>query len=746
MSKKVVDPDYEIEALKYAKPIPSRRFILNVIVDHNEPIAFKRLAKELELDSTDLRQALKSRLRAMVREGQLVVDGRNAFTAPSKTELIRGRVVGHANGSGTLIPDQGKENIFLSPREMQSAFDGDIAEARILRRDRRGRSQGHLVEVVQQNTKTVLGRLYRDNLIWMLDSVNPRITQKILVNETGLEQEGLIVYATIIKQPGFEVMATCQIKEVLGHQLSTEVKIAESLRNSEIPRTFSETALSDAANLELQSFNTEFREDLRAYPFITIDGEDAKDFDDAIYCEQSPDEGWRLLVAIADVAHYVTEGSSLDKNAFERGTSVYFPGTVIPMLPMPLSNGLCSLKPGVDRLVLVCDIRISNTGSVREYQFYEGVICSTARLTYDQVAAGFVAEPWEKSLFSAKMLVSKLLVRRKKRGALDFETSELDFTFDKDGNISSINQKSRNDAMQLIEECMLCANVCAAKFIDDLKLKGLYRVHERPDEKKIFSLRKFLNSLNVTLPDGLPSPVDLQGALDQLNKKPNGQVLQLAILRSLSQAKYELRNAGHYGLNFPMYTHFTSPIRRYPDLVTHRLIKSIIHSTRTTSLVKRVVNPSYTEQSFGRDGLDIIAEHCSFTERRAEKAVYEVLEWMKCDYIAGEIGQTADGIITHVTNFGFFVQLTKFYVEGMVHVSNLINDYYHFEQDEQCLIGKRSGIIFGIGDSVSVKIARVNSDERKIDLEIISHDPLSRRVSSKRQSHSKNRRYKGKRK
>ncbi len=746
MKKKLVDPDYELEALKYARPIASRRLILKIITEFKEPIAFRRLAKHLGLDSVHRRQALKYRLRAMVREGQLSVDGRNFYGIPSNTGLIKGRIVGHSNGSGFLTPDEGMEDIFLSRKEMEGVFDGDTGLVRIIRRDRRNRPEGRLIEVLQHNTETILGRLYFDKSTWMLKSVNPRITQKIIVSKSGLEKEGLIVRAKITRQPSFESMATCRVEELLGHSVSTDIKIAESLRNNEIPELFSKEALSSTAKLENQIMSSDCRGDLRAYPFVTIDGADAQDFDDAIYCEQDSDHGWRLLVAIADVAQYVPENSPVDKNAFERGTSVYFPGKVIPMLPISLSNGLCSLKPGEDRLVLVCDMRISMAGTITDYQFYEGMICSTERLTYDQVANGFVAKPWGESLSSAKNLVAKLLVRRKKRGALDFETPEPDFNFDADGRISAVGQKTRNDAMQLIEECMLCANVCAARFIDELELKGLYRVHERPDEKKMFGLRKFLSSLNVTLPEGLPSPIDLQGALNQLSKKLNSQVLQLAILRSLSQAKYDLRNAGHYGLNFSMYTHFTSPIRRYPDLVTHRLIKSVIHSTRDTDLVKRFGKSPYLDQNRDPEGLEIIAEHCSFAERRAERAVYDVLEWMKCEYIAPKIGQTEDGVITHVTNFGFFVHLSRSHVEGMVHVSNLIDDYYQFEQDLQCLIGEHSGIIFGIGDNLSVKIVSVYPDERKVNLEVISHDPIPRRVSMKRHFQTKPRRYRGKRK
>ncbi|HAK50481.1 MAG TPA: ribonuclease R [Gammaproteobacteria bacterium] len=732
MNEMIEDPEYEQEAARYAQPIASRRLILDVMADIGEPIAFKRLAKELGLGGRPQRDALTNRLRAMVREGQLVVDRRNVYAIASKMELVRGRISGHVDGYGFLVTESGHDDVFLSHRQMRGVFHGDIAQVRVRGRDRRGRPEGELVDVLERNTTALVGRLYCENGTWLLESLNSRITQEILLETKGEEREGLIVIADIIDQPSIHGVATCFVREVLGEHLSTEMEIKMSLLSHDIPNEFTEEVLAEAASIPQEIDDTDVRCDLREIPFVTIDGADARDFDDAIYCECRDKGGWRLIVAIADVAHYVRKGSALDDSALERGTSVYFPGSVIPMLPTDLSNELCSLKPGVDRLVLACDMQISAAGRISRYQFYEAVIRSAARFTYDEVAAGVTKGPWTESLDSVSGLVTELLRGREARGALDFDTVELDFDLDDNGSIRSIGTKARNEAMRLIEECMLCANVCAARFMHQLELPGMYRVHERPDEEKLSNLRRFLDSLGITLTEDLPSPGELQAVLDQLRNKPNGQVLQLAVLRSLSQAVYQVHNVGHYGLNFTMYTHFTSPIRRYPDLMTHRLIKSVIHGDIRTNRVRRFGSQMQPEYDYDDDLLEYIAEQCSTTERRAETAVYEVLEWMKCEYLLGKVGEIAPGVITHVTNFGFFVQLTELYVEGLVHVSNLINDYYEFDQDQQCLIGEHAGISFGIGDSVSVQIARVDVDEQKVDFELVSHDPLRRR--SKRKS------------
>ncbi len=731
MKKKIEDPEYEREAAHYAEPIASRRLILDVMADIGEPIGFKRLAKELDLEQRSQRKALTNRLRAMVRAGQLAVDRRNVYAIASKMELVRGRISGHTGGYGFLVTESGHDDVFLSHRQMRGVFHGDIAQVRVRGRDRRGRPEGELVDVLERNTNALVGRLYCDNGTWLLESLNPRITQEIMLDPRGEEREGLIVIAEIIDQPSIHGVATCFVREVLGEHLSTEMEIKMSLLNHDIPSEFADEVIAEASAIPQEIDDTDVRCDLRELPFVTIDGADARDFDDAIYCEHRDKGGWRLIVAIADVAHYVRKGSALDDSALDRGTSVYFPGSVIPMLPTVLSNELCSLKPGVDRLVLACDMQISAAGRISGYQFYEGVICSAARLTYEEVAAGASEGPWSGSLAAVSGLVTELLRGREARGALDFDTVELDFDLDDSGSIRSIRPKPRNDAMRLIEECMLCANVCAARFMHQLELAGMYRVHERPDEEKLSNLRKFLGSIGINLTEDLPSPGELQTVLDQLRDKPNGHILQLAVLRSLSQAVYQTYNVGHYGLNFAMYTHFTSPIRRYPDLMTHRLIKSVIYGSNRKNSVRRFGAKKRPEYDYDSDSLEFIAERCSSTERRAETAVYEVLEWMKCEYLAGKVGDTAPGVITHVTSFGFFVQLTELYVEGLVHVSNLINDYYEFDQDQQCLIGEHIGISFGIGDSVSVQIARVDVDEQKVDFELVFHDPLRRRARNK---------------
>ena len=721
------DPEYDREASRYSEPIASRNFILQIMAGIGEPVAFKRLAKELELSQRSERDALQYRLRAMVREGQLVVDRRNVYAIASRMELVRGRISGHPDGFGFLLPEGDGEDIFLPHRQMRGVFNGDLALVRIRGMDRRGRPVGEIAEVLERNTRALVGRLYHENGRWLLESLDNRISQEILVDPCGDEEEGQIVSALIVDQPTMHGMPTCSVEEVLGDHLSTEMEIKVCLRKHEIPHLFGKQVLDLAASMSLNDTDMEHRADLTELPFVTIDGADARDFDDAIYCEARGNGGWRLIVAIADVAHYVRPGSALDEAAAERGTSVYFPQYVIPMLPPGLSNELCSLKPGVDRLVLVCDMQISAAGRTSGYQFYEGVIQSAARLTYEQVAhddlpPGVI----EQSIKSARGLVTMLLSRRKERGALDFDSTELDFEFDSAGNIRNIGKKFRNDAMQLIEECMLCANVCAARFADRMKQEVLYRVHQRPTEEKVDFLRSFLETLGIGLPEGLPTPAEFQLVLDNLRGRPNGEVLQLSVLRALSQAVYQVHNVGHFGLNYEMYAHFTSPIRRYPDLLTHRMIKSVIHGASEATQVRRFGARDASEYNYDSDDLHRLGAHCSQTERRAEAAVYEVLEWLKCQYVAGKIGETVPGVITHVTNFGFFVQLSEVFVEGLVHVSSLINDYYHFDQSGQCLVGESGGLTFTMGDDVSVQVARVSVDEQKVDLELISHQATKR--------------------
>jgi ribonuclease R len=725
------DPDLAEEARRYDMPIASRKFILQTMEDTGEPMAFKRIAKELGLEERWQRDALQNRLRAMVRDGQLVADRRNVYAIAGKMELVRGRVSGHIDGYGFLIPEGEGDDVFLGHRQMRGVFHGDIALVRIRGIDRRGRAEGEIVEVLERRTTQLAGRLYFENHTWFLESLNNRITQEILVQPDERLEQGKIVSAQVVDQPSAHGIASCAVEEILGDHLTPEMEITIALRNHEIPYEFPEEVLAGARELPdaVAESHKANRADLRDLPFVTIDGADAKDFDDAIYCEARSRGGWKLFVAIADVAHYVGSGSALDDAAYERGTSVYFPQHVVPMLPEELSNGLCSLKPDVDRLVLVCEMTLSARGRISNFEFYEGVMHSAARLIYEQVAAGEADGAWRDSLDETHKLLNTLLKSRQQRGALDFDSTELAFEFTDSGEIESISRRGRNIAHQLIEECMLCANVCAARFLDKLEKTGLYRVHEHPEEAKIENLRSFLQSVGVSLPEGILKPADFQNALLTLRGKPNGHVLQVAILRSLSQAVYQVPNAGHFGLNYPMYTHFTSPIRRYPDLLTHRMIKSVIHSDVVTDHVRRFAKIDKTtarSYDYATDQLVALGEHCSFTERRAETAVYEVIEWMKCEYVATKVGSIEPGIITGVTSFGLFVELSEVLIEGLIHVSNLIDDYYHFDKGSQTLVGEKSGLSFGIGDNVSVQVARVSVDERKIDFELVSHDPITR--------------------
>ena len=732
------DPHQKREAARYENPIASREYILSVMADIDAPVAFSRLAKKLGLEQ-EQHEALKNRLRAMVRDGQLVVDRRTVYAIASRMELVTGRVLAHADGFGFLSSETREEDIFLSNRQMRAVFHGDIVQVRILGRDRRGRSEGEIVEVLERNTQQVVARLYYEGELNLLESLNSRIVHEILVQQLDRKKSkaGQIVVAQIIEQPSLHGIPTAKVIETLGDHLTPDMEVEVALRNHDIPFTFEEDVLEqvDQMPIEVAEKDKRNRKDLRALPFVTIDGEDARDFDDAVYCERKARGGWRLFVAIADVAHYVEIESPLDNSAFDRGTSVYFPQYVVPMLPEKLSNGLCSLKPGVDRLVLVCEMTISVKGRVSGFQFYEGAIHSHGRLTYEEVTSvlggdGEVRDRYENLCEPIDELGNLYVVlqkRRNSRGALDFGSRELGFEFDAGGRVTVIVPRVRNDAHRLIEECMLCANVCAAKFIDKHGKPGLYRVHEPPEEEKVESLTLFLEHLGISFSrEDRISPKDYQRILDQLRKRKNGHVLQMALLRSLNQAVYQVENKGHFGLNYPEYAHFTSPIRRFPDLMMHRLIKSVIHSKRESRMVKRfgraAGSPWYP---YNLEDVLRCGERSSFTERRAETAVYDVLDWMKCDYISDHVGEICAGVITGVTRFGLFVELDDIFVEGLVHVSTLVGEYFHYDQESISLIGSRSQTSYSLGDEVTVQVARVDVDERKVDFELVTHAPLT---------------------
>jgi len=748
------DPFAGREAKRYVNPIPSREFIISHLEETGLPVSFKRLSKELALERSDMRDALKRRLTAMVKDGQLVADRRHVYRLASEMDLIRGRVVAHADGYGFLIPESGNDDLYLGNREMRQLFHGDQVVARVRGLDFRGRLEAEVIEILEHSITSLVGIYHKSGGTGFVQPLNRRITQKLSVTGgSGGASDGQVVVAEITAYPSRKDTARAKVTQVLGDHFEAGMETEIAIRNNDLPHEWSDDVLSaiDMMKDEVQASDKKHRKDLRDLFFVTIDGEDARDFDDAVYCERQHSGGWRLYVAIADVAHYVQPGTAVDREAFQRGNSVYFPRYVLPMLPEKLSNGLCSLNPEVDRLCVVGEMTISSRGKLSGFRFYEAVIHSKARLTYT-IVSGLLptrnkrdkGRSEERSRHSRLIphldvlheLYRTLLDTRNTRGALDFESSETGFVFDKQGQVTGIEPLIRNEAHRLIEECMLCANVAAARFIRMHDLKGLYRVHEGPRPERIKDVREFLNAFGIRLGGGeLPEPADYLAVISAVKGRKNSHALQTVLLRSLSQAVYQADNLGHFGLNYKEYTHFTSPIRRYPDLLTHRAIKSIIHSRMATEHVERFakrtrrnVYPYETEEVL------MFGDHCSMTERRADAAVYEVIDFLKCQYIEDRVGETFDAVITAVTGFGFFVELDSVYVEGLVHVSTLQDDYYRFESGQQALIGERTGRMYGMGDVVRVQVARVSLEERKIDCELISHQSTRRQKKAKRQS------------
>ncbi|UEG62135.1 ribonuclease R [Stutzerimonas chloritidismutans] len=741
-----LDPEAAREAEKYDNPIPSRELILQHLGERGSPAAREELVEEFGLVSEEDIEALRRRLRAMERDGQLIYTRRGAYAPVDKLDLVCGRVSGHRDGFGFLIPDDGSDDLFLSPAQMRLVFDGDRCLARVAGLDRRGRREGAIVEVISRAHESIVGRYHIESDVGFVIPDNPKIQQEVLVTPgRALDAKpGQFVEVKITHWPTQRFQPQGDIVEVIGNYMAPGMEIDVALRSFDIPHVWPEAVLKEASRLkpEVEEKDKHKRVDLRHLPFVTIDGEDARDFDDAVYCEKPG--GWKLLtggfrlyVAIADVSHYVKVDSALDKEAVVRGNSVYFPERVVPMLPEQLSNGLCSLNPQVDRLAMVCEITLSKSGKMTDYQFYEAVIHSHARLTYNKVSAmleqpksaegkrlsGEYAEvlPHLKQLYS---LYKVLLKARHTRGAIDFETQETRIVFGADRKIAEIKPTERNDAHKLIEECMLCANVATAAFLQKHEIPALYRVHDAPPLERQEKLRAFLGELGLSLHKGKegPTPKDYQALLEQIQGRPDFHVIQTVMLRSLSQAVYSAENNGHFGLNYEAYAHFTSPIRRYPDLLVHRAIRSVIRSRRDTPHVRRegaTSMPKARIYPYDEAALEQLGEQCSMTERRADEATRDVTNWLKCEFMKDRVGEAFPGVITAVTGFGLFVELTDIYVEGLVHVTAMPGDYYHFDPLHHRLSGERSGRSFRLGDSVEVRVMRVDLDERKIDFELI---------------------------
>ncbi|MEN8180312.1 MAG: ribonuclease R, partial [Pseudomonadota bacterium] len=660
-------------------------------------------------------EALRRRLRAMERDGQLVCNRKRQYCLVNKRDLIVGRVIGHPDGFGFLKPDDSGEDLYLSFKEMRSVFHDDRAVVRVTGMDRRGRLEGALVEVLERNTDTVVGKLYMESGVGFVVPDSKRLSKDIVIpsTEIGDAQKGQMVVAEILDQPTKRTPPIGRIAEILGDHMGPGMETDISIRTHNI-----RVAWPDAVEDQIKGISAEVgeadkagRTDLRKLPLVTIDGADARDFDDAVYCEPKP-KGWRLLVCIADVSHYVSPGSALDMEGRNRGNSVYFPDRVIPMLPELLSNGLCSLNPEVDRLCMTCEMYIDKTGNISRSKFYPAVMRSHARLTYDQVASMLDGDvklgneyaevlPHLRNLYQLFQVLNE---GRRSRGAIDFDTTETRIEFNEKKRVERIVPVIRNDAHRLIEECMLAANVAAARFLLRKKLQALYRIHAGPAEEKLTDLRAFLGELGLSLPGGKkPVAADYAKLLDQIKGRPDQHLIQTVLLRSLSQAVYSSDNVGHFGLSFPAYTHFTSPIRRYPDLIVHRALKHLL------------ADGSADEFDYTKPELQGLGEHCSSTERKADEATRDALDWLKCEYMMDKVGETFEGIITSVNSFGVFVELNDIYVDGLVHITALDNDYYHYDPVGHRLTGERTGKVIRLGDPMQIRVAKVNLDDRKID-------------------------------
>ena len=668
--------------------------------------------------------------------------------------------MGHRDGHGFVQRDDGAPDIFLPPNEMRAVLHRDRVKARVVRFDRRGRPEGRVVEILERSKQPIIGRLLQESGVWLVAPEDKRYGQDVLINKgaTGKAAVGQVVVVELTEPPSLYGQPVGRIKEVLGEVDDPGMEIEIAVRKYGVPHEFSDACLAMARGLpdKVQAQDKQNRVDLTDVPLVTIDGEDARDFDDAVYCEPAKvgkGKGWRLLVAIADVSHYVETGSAIDVDAYERATSVYFPRRVIPMLPEKLSNGLCSLNPNVERLCMVCDMLISSSGDIEAYQFYPAVMFSHARFTYTEVAAilsntrGPEAAKRKElvgDLINLHDVYSALLKARHVRGAVDFETTETQIVCDENGRIDKIVPRVRNDAHRLIEEAMLAANVCSADFILQGKQPGLFRVHEGPTPEKLEMLRSYLKATGVgmTVSDD-PKPSEFQAIAEATKERPDAQQIHSMLLRSMQQAIYTPDNSGHFGLAFEAYTHFTSPIRRYPDLLVHRVIKAILakrryqlpalptpgeaHAKLARRLASRVREPDQelpqkVRQSPEHQAWEAAGLHCSANERRADEASRDVEAWLKCKYMREHLGEEYSGVVSSATNFGLFVTLDAMYVEGLVHITELGGEYFRFDESRQELRGERTGIRYAIGSRVRIQVSRVDLDGRKIDFRLVRED------------------------
>lgn len=724
------DPYVKREAEKYDSPIPSREYILEILSQRPAPIKREEIAKILNLSSEEDLEALRRRLRAMERDGQLIFTRRQCYALPEKLDLLKGTVIGHRDGYGFLRIDGKKEDYYISADEMKRALHGDVVLAQPHGQDRKGRTEVRIVRVLVPRNNQIVGRYFLESGMGFVVPDDSRLSFDILIpkEHTNGARMGNVVVVELVSRPQRRLQAVGNITEVLGETMGTGMAVEIALRTHEIPHGWPAQVEKQVADLSehVPEAAKQGRVNLSDLPLVTIDGEDARDFDDAVYCAPKKGGGWRLWVAIADVSYYVRPNTALDDEARSRGNSVYFPSQVVPMLPEVLSNGLCSLNPGVDRLCMVCEMTISVSGKLSSYKFYEAVMNSHARLTYTKVSKILQGDeelrehyqPLVPHLQHLHDLYKALESAREERGAISFESEEAKFIFNAERRIERIEPVQRNDAHKLIEECMILANIAAARFVEKNEEPALYRVHDHPKEESVMNLRSVFSELGLTLPGGMtPAPKDYAQVMHDVAERPDHELLQTMLLRSMKQAIYDPENRGHFGLALKSYAHFTSPIRRYPDLTLHRGIKYLL--AKEQGHAEKHWTPTGGWHS-DMDHMLQLGEHCSMTERRADEATRDVADWLKCDFMQDQVGQVFTGLITSVTGFGFFVRLNELFIDGLVHVSTLDNDYYRYDAVGQRLIGESSNTVYRLGDEVEIRVEAVHMDERKIDFALIS--------------------------
>lgn len=716
------DPFASREAERYERPIPSREAILGLLEAQGEMLTEARIAESLQLTEERDLFALHKRLGAMLRDGQLLQGRRGGLGPVRKLDLLTGVVIANTEGFGFVRPEDGGDDLYLSPQQMRSVLHGDRVLASVVGMDRRGRRQGAIAEVLERRVSRIIGRVSIEDGVVLVIPDDRRICQNLLVAEGQAEgaSNGQIVVAEITSPPTVARGPIGRIVAVLGARLQPSLLVEMAIASHDLPHEWPAAALADANKVSptVTAAEREGRVDLRDVPLVTIDGEDARDFDDAVFAKPRRGGGYTLIVAIADVSHYVPIGSALDAEAYERSTSTYFPGFVVPMLPESLSNGICSLNPKVERLCMVCEMTVDADGEVSKSKFYQAVMLSHARLTYNKVwqAVGLKnADAREEvadvlpQLEHLHALYKLLAAQRRRRGAIDFESHEVKFRLDAHGEVVSMGATERNDAHKLIEECMIAANVQAAMYLEKKGIPALYRAHLPPPEEKYEDVRTFLREFKIRMPSAAEvTPGDFARVIAEIKDRPERELIQSVLLRSQSMATYQPENHGHFGLSLEAYAHFTSPIRRYPDLLVHRAIRHAIGRRKASSY------------SYSAERMEDMALHCSQRERRAEEAERDVTERFKCAWMEKHVGSEFDGVVTGVTSFGLFVELDASKVSGLIHISQLSNDYYHFDSARHMLSGEHSGQSFRLGDRLRIQVLRASLEDRKIDFRLVS--------------------------